>query len=190
MAATVGAPQFKGSGRATRPPVPAGGIWVDRGWMFTVECPHPFHTVGMNRIGTVASPVAAAGLAAVAAVHLVWATGSSWPYADRTELAEHIAGRPDLPGPRACVMVGATLATAAAVVGAPGRHGRLGQVARLGVTSALLLRGLAGITGNTRLLVNWEPAQPFVELDRRRYGPLCLVLGALSAIGSWRHHKP
>ncbi|HEX4443935.1 MAG TPA: DUF3995 domain-containing protein [Galbitalea sp.] len=136
----------------------------------------------MIRYARIAPVVGAVGIAAIAAIHLLWATGSSWPYRDRGELAEQIAGRPDMPSARACVLVGGALAGAATVVAVPGRRRWPIRVARAGVAAGLLVRGVAGVAGRTDLLLTWTPSEEFVRKDRRFYGPLCLVLAALSAI--------
>lgn len=125
-------------------------------------------------------------LAALAALHALWGLGAAWPAADRERLAELVAGTEQVPAPAACFVVAGGLATAAALVaGAGGQPGRrwapLARLARAGVAAGLLARGIAGVTGHTRLLVPWTPSAPFQALDRRRYGPFCLVLGAAVA---------
>ena len=155
---------------------------MDAGWNFVVDDRIVLHNCRMAHSGRLASLAGAVGLAAIAGAHLVWATGSSWPYSDRTELADNIAGRADMPGPRACVTVAAALAAGAVVVAVPGRRGSLVQLAQLGLTAVLFTRGVAGVTRRTRLLVSWDPSDLFVEKDRRLYGPACLVLAALSAL--------
>ncbi len=49
------------------------------------------------------------------------------------------------------------------------------------MAAALIVRGLTGLTGTTGRLVSWTPSDHFVEIDRRRYGPLCLGTGAAVA---------
>jgi len=120
-------------------------------------------------------------LAAVAALHALWGTGSAWPAADRDRLAEAVAGTRDMPPPAACFVVAAALTTGAALVGGAGGDGRLARLARAGVAGGLLARGVAGVTGRTALLVPWTPSAGFQALDRRRYGPFCLAVGAAAA---------
>jgi len=61
---------------------------------------------------------AAVTLLALAALHGVWATGSSWPARDRAALAELMAGRAggSVPPPAACLTVATVLASAAVLV--------------------------------------------------------------------------
>ena len=117
-------------------------------------------------------------LAGIGGLHALWGTGSAWPATDRAQLADAVAGTPEVPDAAACFAVAGVLGAAAAVVaGAGGRH-RLARLARAGVAAGLLVRGLAGVSGTTRVLVPWTPSPRFQALDRRRYGPFCLALGA------------
>lgn len=127
-----------------------------------------------------ASTTAACFLAGLAGLHALWGTGSAWPASDRRRLAAVIAGTDDVPPAAACFAVAGALSVAAALVAGVG-GGSLGRTGRAGVATVLLGRGLAGVTGQTRRLVPWSPSPRFVRLDRRAYGPLCLVLGAASA---------
>jgi hypothetical protein len=70
---------------------------------------------------------------------------------------------------------------AAGVVGGGGGDRPVARLARAGIAAGFLVRGVAGVTGNTRLLVGWTPAPRFVRLDRRYYGPLCLAIAATAA---------
>ena len=72
--------------------------------------------------------IAAAGLAGIAALHALWAAGSTWPLADRNALADAVCGRTDgsTPGPLTCLTVSGLLAGAAGLVGGyPRRAPRL-----------------------------------------------------------------
>lgn len=128
----------------------------------------------------------AVGLAGIAGLHAAWATGSSWPAADRARLADSVAGTTAMPDAAACWTVAAALALAAGVTAGIGGQHQLAVLARAGVTAALLLRAATGLTGRTHLLVPWTPSQHFVHLDRRMYGPTCALLGSLTAT-SLRH---
>lgn len=123
----------------------------------------------------------AAGLAAAAGLHAAWATGSSWPAPDRTRLADSVAGTPTMPPAAACWAVAATLAAAASITAGAGGQHRLAVLARAGAATALLLRAATGLTGRTRLMVPWTPSQHFVHVDRQVYGPICALLGSLTA---------
>jgi len=126
---------------------------------------------------------AAAGLAAVSALHAAWATGSCWPAVDRRSLADTVAGARDMPGPAACLAVSAALAAAAAVTAGVGGEQPLAVTARAAVAVTLSARAATGLTGGTHLLVPWTPSARFVDLDRRLYGPCCGLLAALVAAG-------
>jgi Protein of unknown function (DUF3995) len=123
---------------------------------------------------------AAAGLTAIAGVHVIWATGSSWPARDRAALADAVVGRRDgeVPSPAACFAVAGLLVTAAGVVGARGT--RLRRLGARAVVAVLALRGGAGLAGRTDILSPGSSSPRFRELDRRFYAPLCLTLAALS----------
>jgi hypothetical protein len=124
--------------------------------------------------------LAAGGFAALAGLHLLWATGSSWPAAD----AGTISGRPAhaSPGPGACVAVAALLATAAGLVtGHPRGRPALARLGSAGVTATFAIRGAFGLAGRTDLLSPGSTSERFRALDRRYYAPLCLTLAALSA---------
>jgi hypothetical protein len=125
-------------------------------------------------------------LAGISALHVVWATGSGFPFADEQSMADTVAGTPRAPRAPETVVVAGLLAAAAALVAdvAPVPQGirRLG----VGVVAAVLAtRGALGVSGRTAVLVPWTPSDRFVELDRRYYGPLCLAL-ALGAATSVR----
>lgn len=120
-------------------------------------------------------------LASISALHLAWGAGSSWPATDRRTLAEEIAGKTEMPPPHACFAVAGALAGAAAIVAGLGGERPLARFARGAVAATMLVRGVTGITGSTRLLVSWTPSDHFNALDKRRYGPLCLAIGSAVA---------
>lgn len=111
--------------------------------------------------------------------HALWGVGSSWPFADRSALADAVAGTPEPPATRECFTVAALLLVAAGLVAdvmPVGETTRRSGV--LGVAVVLAGRGVAGVTGRTASIVPWTPSERFVSLDRRYYGPLCLLLAA------------
>jgi Protein of unknown function (DUF3995) len=136
--------------------------------------------VGRGRSVGAASWAGAGLLAGIAALHVAWGTGSRWPAATRRDLADMVAGTEVFPDRTACFTVAAVL-TAAATTVAVGPDGPLGRTARGCVAGGLAVRGVAGLTGATHLLVPWTPSQRFVRLDRRFHGPLCLAIAALVA---------
>ncbi len=130
-------------------------------------------------------PVALGGAAALAGIgglHLAWAAGSTWPMASRAALADTVAGTTEPPGAPACSVVGIGLIGAAVLTAGGGGDRSVARLARTGLAAGLVLRGITGVTGITGALLPWSPSARFVALDRRRYGPLCLVLGAEVAL--------
>ncbi len=126
----------------------------------------------------------AAILAGVAGLHALWGAGAAWPAGDREQLADAVAGTDEMPPPGACFAVAGALSAAAALVAGAGGQRRPVRLARAGVAAALLVRGVAGVTGATRLLVPWTPSASFQARDRRWYGPLCLGLGSSVALST------
>lgn len=125
---------------------------------------------------------AAAALGGLAALHLWWATGSTWPCADEATLADAVAGRPKLPSPGACVGVAAALSAASALVGGwPSRGAPLQRAGATGVVAVLLVRGGVGLAGRTDLVSPGSSSPCFRRLDRRYYAPLCLTIAALAS---------
>jgi hypothetical protein len=132
---------------------------------------------------SISTKLGAAGLAAIAGVHLVWASGSSWPLEHREALADAVIGRPGgrVPSPAACLTVAGLLGIAASLV--DGRPRREPQVSRIGATcvvTTLAIRAGLGLAGRTDLLSPDANSPRFRELDRRFYSPLCLILAVLA----------
>jgi len=126
----------------------------------------------------------ALGLTAISGLHVVWATGSSWPLASRQELSDQVVGTSERPppSPAACLAVAGLLATAAALVdGHPRRFPGLSRVGSAGVVLVLGLRGSLGMAGRTDLLSPGSTSAAFRSRDRRIYSPTCLLLAALAA---------
>jgi hypothetical protein len=131
-----------------------------------------------------ASAVAFLGLAAL---HVAWGAGSSWPLADRAALADAVVGRDEVPGPGACMTVASALSVAAGLVGRrPRRWTRLHLAGVTGVVTVLAGRGLLGLTGRTDIVSPGSTSERFRRSDRRYYAPLALALAAVSAAGTRR----
>lgn len=136
---------------------------------------------------TAAPTAGAAGLLAIAGLHVVWATGSSWPLRDRAALADAVVGRGAVPPPSACLAVAGALTAAAALVsGRPRRRPALARTGARTVVAVLTARGAAGLAGRTDALSPGSVSPRFRRLDRRVYAPLCLTLAALSAPAALR----
>jgi hypothetical protein len=140
----------------------------------------------VNRFARILPAAGAGALAALSALHLAWAAGSTWPMADGRALADVAAGSAEMPGRADCVVVGSGLAVAATLVAGVGGARRPVRLARAAIAAGFLVRGLAGLTGQTRRLVSWTPGAHFQRLDRRYYGPLCLLLSAAAASSARR----
>jgi hypothetical protein len=131
----------------------------------------------------IATRTASAGLLAIAGLHVVWATGSSWPLRDSSMLTDAVVGNEGgvVPSPAACLAVAGLLGTAAALVdGRPRRMPAIGRIGSAGVVATLATRGGFGLAGRTDALVPGSSSERFRRLDRRVYSPLCLSLAALA----------
>jgi len=138
-----------------------------------------------DRLVRATSIATSSTLATIAALHVGWAFGASFPFDDREKLADSVAGSSATPGRRDCLLVAGLLACAAGLVA---HVLPLGATARragvLGVALVLAGRGAVGIAGRTGSIVPWTPSAHFNGLDKRYYGPLCLLLsiGALLSV--------
>ncbi|HLP66788.1 MAG TPA: DUF3995 domain-containing protein, partial [Rhizobium sp.] len=123
-------------------------------------------------------------LLAIAALHLAWAAGSTFPAASERELVRMVVGfkgQEQMPPRPASALVAAALAFSAyvalALVSLCGWPFAGSWLRSMGTVLAFvfLARGAAAYLPAWRVRV---PQQPFARLDRRYYGPLCLVIGA------------
>ena len=114
-------------------------------------------------------------LVVVAALHLLWAVGYWFPIREEQALVRAVVGFRDaerMPGPIPCALVTVALLFPAAAIWWPETGLR---TTILGVAAVVLLgRGLVSRLRGWRRIT---PLEPFATLDRRVYGPLCLVLG-------------
>jgi len=139
-------------------------------------------------IRRVSGAIAAVGLASAAAIHIVWASGSSWPAEDYDELADLVVGRGPFPSRPLTALVAASLISASAIaVTASSPAPSQSWPIRIGlktVAAALLVRGAAGLVWSS-LPVGQASAQ-FRRWDRRLYSPLCIILGVCATLGGRR----
>ncbi|WP_327355964.1 DUF3995 domain-containing protein [Streptomyces sp. NBC_01304] len=122
-----------------------------------------------------AATLIASVLAADAALHLFWATGSTWPAADEKSLSYAVLGLDTPFTPPVLVPLALLLLTASGIVLA--RAGRRTRVLQLGVravTLGLSARAAAGLLW----LVTKSPDSAFYWLNLALYTPLCLTLAA------------
>jgi len=137
-----------------------------------------------------AGAFAVAGLAGAAALHAVWAHGSPWPVSSWDELADTVVGRRPFPGQVPTWTVAGLLATATLITSVrsglvPFPGGRDMGLVRIGtkaVSATLLARGVAGAAASAFNVGATTPA--FRRWNLAVYSPLCLALGAATAIAS------
>ncbi|QIM16332.1 DUF3995 domain-containing protein [Leucobacter insecticola] len=144
----------------------------------------------MGIVKRTARSVGTTGLLAVGALHLVWASGSSWPAKNGKRLSEAVIGNAKLrPSPEATLGVAAAAIGGGLVAGGALGEGRgvvalrrlmgFGLIARAVVSEELLMEAL-GLP---------ESGQRFRQLNRQYYRPLCAVLGVAVLLGA-RDRKP
>lgn len=135
------------------------------------------------RARTVTARLTSTGLLAGGVLHVLWATGSTFPFATRQELNDAVIGRQATPGPAECLAVAALLTTAAAAVTGAGRRHLPSRVVASGVATVLGVRAAFGFAGKTASLVPGSDSPRFRRADRRVYAPICalLALGAATA---------
>ncbi len=120
----------------------------------------------------------------VAAIHLCWAVGSTWPAKDAASLSATVVGTPNATAmpPSGITFIVALLVAAAAIwpllwmALIPYPHWIPQTVVWLGMwclALVFLARGLVGY-----LPVAGATVEPFHTLNRNYYSPLCIVLGA------------
>ncbi len=129
-----------------------------------------------------APAAAAATLAVLGGLHVAWGTGSTFPAADRTDLADAVAGSDVVPGPAACLTVAAAPVSAAGVVvGAARPRAPRPRAGAPGVIPAFAGRAVLGFTGATALVApGGTTSKRFRRLDRRVYAPLCAAIALAS----------
>ena len=121
----------------------------------------------------------AAALAGIGALHVAWAFGSSFPFADRESLADTVVGSDTVPGRRESLAVAGLLGIAAGLVADVAPVPRtLRRVGVAGVATVLATRAGFGFAGATARLVPGSDSPKFVAIDRRVFAPLCATLAA------------
>ncbi|MEM7545724.1 MAG: DUF3995 domain-containing protein [Pseudomonadota bacterium] len=125
----------------------------------------------------------------IAALHGAWALGITWPDRTGEALARRVAGFKGItrmPPPLSCLAVASAMVVAALLVlDIVPLPDSLRLLALVGLTAIFAFRGV--LAYNTR----WRemtPEEPFATLDRRYYGPLCLVIAlgfAMTIVGKF-----
>ena len=123
-------------------------------------------------------------LTAIAAAHVAWGFGASWPAANRDDLFHLVIGatqRTEMPGLGQCLAAaivifcaGLSALLAADVVESP-LPAALVTFLGLLLTAVFAGRGVAPYTHAWRRRFAKEP---FATLDRNCYGPFCLLVAA------------
>lgn len=140
----------------------------------------------MTNVLAITSWTTAATFIALAALHLAWGHGWTWPSRTRTAQARLIGGADTFPGLVACYVVSALLVGAAGLIAASLTGMSIPGAAWLvptGIWTAAVILAGRGILG---LLMHKTPqarsAPPeFLRWNARLYSPLCLVLAAGTA---------
>lgn len=129
---------------------------------------------------------AAATLAGVGVLHVLWSTGSTWPAPSRAALADSVIGSGTLPPASACLAVGVGLGAAALAtadrtrpVGARGALPFAVSDLTVRTTAAGLLARAAMGLGTSALGLGGTPS--YRRWDVSVYTPLCLGLAAALA---------
>ncbi|MGN7965979.1 DUF3995 domain-containing protein [Microbacterium sp. 22179] len=122
--------------------------------------------------------VGATGLASIAALHAIWASGSPWPATSSEELAEAVVGQSvEMPSAAPTAVVAAGAAGAALLTAGALGSGRPVRLALHGIAAAFLARALLG-GGAALTALRLPPAGTrFRRLDARWYRPFSALMG-------------
>jgi hypothetical protein len=129
----------------------------------------------------------------IAGLHAFWGLRGVWPAQDERSLALMVVGTKDIermPSSIACFVVAAILIGSAiwpfviieAIV--PPWPRWLSLTGSIALCAVFLGRGGISFIPALRWLA---PEEPFATLDRRFYGPLCMIIGLLFTILVMRH---
>lgn len=117
---------------------------------------------------------------ALSLLHLLWAIGFWFPIRDETALARAVVGTPNvrrMPGAIPCAVVAVALMFVASLPFTPAFPGQI-----LFLAGAAVVFGARGGLAYSRIWRDRLTEQPFADLDRRYYGPLCLAIGLVLMI--------
>ena len=127
-------------------------------------------------------------LAAVAAIHVYWGFGGTWPRRDSRTLAELVMGpgTTEMPGPIPSVVVALALTAMAALLLAARGTIELpvltGQPLTVATWTAIAVLAVRGVGGFFQTMV--QPSirgSAYARANVRVYSPLCVALAAASA---------
>jgi hypothetical protein len=125
---------------------------------------------------TVVAQALSAVLALIAAIHVLWGIGLWVPIRDEAPLARTVvgaAGIERMPGAVPCALVAVALMAGITWIWLPPDGLR-----QLGLAAGAAIFSVRGVLAYLPVWRRLTPVQPFATLDRRLYGPLCLLLGA------------
>lgn len=118
------------------------------------------------------------GVGAVAVIHALWGTGTSWPEANAEALARSVVGdgRRRMPPAWQCFGVAALLAVVALwpFVMLGREEVPFVLAGSFAIAGIFIVRGLAGYSPRWRGHFRDEP---FATRDKRYYSPFCLLMG-------------
>ncbi len=137
------------------------------------------HTIQYGAPMSVAHAVdgcVSAAFVLLAALHVCWGIGITWPSTDRQGLALAVVGRRALPGRVACFVVAVGLAAMAAVIAAD----VIGPLRWL-IAAVFLARGTVGFV--ERWLRPEIRGTPYAIYSAAFYTPLALCLGVAVGLG-------
>ena len=139
-------------------------------------------TFGVRRATSIAT---ASTLAGIGVLHVAWGFGSSFPFRDRSTLADVVVGNDVVPGRRESLAVAGLLGVAAGLVaGVTPVPDALRRVGVTGVALVLATRAGFGFAGATGRLVPGSDSPRFVATDRRVFAPLCAALAVGAALSA------
>ena len=113
---------------------------------------------------------------ALAVLHILWGFGFWWPIRTEELLVRAVVGYKGatrMPGPIPCALVAVALLFAASFPWLPP-----GWVRTWGLWACAVVFLARGVLTYTRFWRNMTPQKPYSTLDRTRYGPLALFVGA------------
>ncbi len=122
-------------------------------------------------------------LAAIAAIHILWAFGLRWPVESERDLVALVVGTTDrtqMPGPVECIAAAAAIFCAGLLTLALARPIALPAAAALpwAAAAAALVFIIRGVAAYLQVWRRRFAQEPFATMDRNWYGPLCLLLAA------------
>lgn len=112
----------------------------------------------------------------IAVIHILWGIGFWWPIRSEEVLVRAVVGfkgATRMPGPIPCALVAVGLIFAANLPWFPD-----GILRTLGLWTCAVVFLSRGMFPYLPFWRRMTPQKPFATLDRTRYGPLCLLLGA------------